>query len=106
MRTGDLYHRVTVERSTASSDGMGGQVITWNPVYTLWANVKAVRGREAEHLGRLVTVETYVVTIRYGVTVTTVDRIIWGDKTMNIRSAQDREGTRLWLTIECETGLG
>jgi SPP1 family predicted phage head-tail adaptor len=106
MKAGDLNDRVVIERSTSASDGMGGQTVTWSTLYNLWANVKAVRGREAESLGRQVTVETYLITVRYGLTITTHDRAIWSGKTMNIRSAQDREGTRRWLSIEAETGLG
>lgn len=106
MKAGDLDQRVTIQRSTATSDGMGGQVLTWATAQELWANVKSVKGREIDHFGRLVTVETYLVIVRYGHTITTVDRIVWGQKTMNILSAQDRDGDRRWLTILAETGIG
>lgn len=106
MRVGELRERITVERATTVSDGAGGQTVTWTGAYTLWANVTPVRGREQEHLGRLATVETYLITVRHGPSITTKDRILWREKALNITAAQDREGTRQWLTIEAEAGLG
>jgi SPP1 family predicted phage head-tail adaptor len=106
MKAGDLNERVTIERSTSTSDGGGGRDVTWATVYELWANVKSVRGRETTDLGRTVTAETFVINVRFGVTITTVDRAVWRGKTMEIRSAQDREGDRRWLTLETETGVG
>lgn len=104
---GELRERITIERATTTADGYGGQTVTWNPVYThkIWAKVQSVRGREEERQGRLATVETYLITVRFGISATTLDRILWRSKYFNIRAAADREGTREWLTLECEAGV-
>ena len=103
---GELGELITIERSTTASDGMGGQTVTWTTNEQTWAKVRPVRGRETEHLGRLATVETYLFVIRYGSDVSTLDRVVWNSKTFNIRSVQDRDADRRWLTLECEAGLG
>jgi SPP1 family predicted phage head-tail adaptor len=107
MNAGELRERITIERATTTSDGHGGRTVTWSPVYSngVWAKVQSVRGREEERQGRLSTVETYLVTVRFAVSVTTLDRVVWRGRTMNIRAVADREGTREWLTLECETGV-
>lgn len=107
MKAGDLTERVTVERAVTTDDGAGGQTVDWQPVPpNLWAKVRPVKGRETEDMGRRATVETYLIVIRYGPSVTTLDRLVWSGKQLNIRAAQDRDGDRRWLTLECEAGLG
>ena len=106
-RSAELSERISIERATATADGAGGQDVAWAAVYAsgVWAKVRSVRGREEERLGRLSTVETYLMTVRFGVDVEPTDRIVWRSKTLNVRAAADREGTREWLTLECEAGV-
>jgi SPP1 family predicted phage head-tail adaptor len=107
MNFGEFRERISIERATTASDGHGGQSVTWSAVYSagVWAKIQSVRGREEERHGRLSTVETYLVTVRFGIDVTTLDRIVWRGKTLNVRAAADREGTREWYTLECEVGV-
>lgn len=104
---GELRERVSIERATTTADGYGGQSVTWAAVYPsgIWAKVESVRGREDERQGRLSTVETYLITVRFGISVTTLDRVVWRGKTFNVRAAADREGTREWTVLECEAGV-
>jgi SPP1 family predicted phage head-tail adaptor len=107
VQIGELRERIAIERATTTPDSHGGQNVTWNRVYTngVWAKVQSVRGREEERQGRLSTVEAYVITVRFGISATPLDRVVWRDKTLNIRAAADREGTREWWTLECEAGV-
>lgn len=102
-----LNERVTVQRSSTVSDGAGGRTVTWAESSKQWAHVRAVRGKEEERLGRVVGVETYVVTMRYGIDVLASDRLIWDTKTLQISGpAQDRDGNKRYLTLECQVGSG
>jgi SPP1 family predicted phage head-tail adaptor len=78
-RAAELSERISIERATTTADGAGGRVVTWSAVYAsgLWAKVRSVRGREEVRLGRVSTVETYLITVRFGIDVTTLDRIVW-----------------------------
>jgi SPP1 family predicted phage head-tail adaptor len=107
MMVGEMTERILIERAATSDDGHGGQDVTWSAVYPqgIWAKVRSVRGREQELHGRVASVETFVITVRFGVDVDELDRIVWRGKTMNVRSAADREGTREWWTLECEAGV-
>lgn len=104
---GELRERISIERATTTDDGHGGQDVAWSAIYPrgIWAKVQSVRGREEERHGRLATVETYLVTVRFGIDALTTDRVVWRGKTMNIRAAADREGAREWWTLECEAGV-
>lgn len=102
---GELRERVTIQEATTVSDGAGGQTVTWADVYTVWAKVQPVRGREEDRLGRLATVETYLVIVRFAVAVTSLSRLVWRGKVLNVRSVSDRDMDREFLTCECEAGV-
>lgn len=104
---GDLRDRVTIQRETTTPDTLGGFSVSWSNLYiNIPANVRSVKGREAEIEGREMTIRTYLVTIRHGYSVTTKDRVIWGDETMAITSVENRDGQARRLTLECEVGFG
>lgn len=99
--------RIDVDAPVTAADGQGGRTVTWQSAYaSLPCRVQAVRGRETISLGRTVTVETYLVGVRYGASIGTTHRVTWGSKVMNVRSAQDRDGDRRELVLECEVGVG
>lgn len=104
---GEFQERISIERAISSPDGAGGQTIIWRARYPggIWAKVVSVRGREEERLNRLVTIETYLIIVRFSIDITTHDRIIWRGKAFNVRSVADREGDRRYLTCECESGV-
>lgn len=107
MNAAELSERITIERASTVADGYGGQTVTWSAVYPhkIWAKIRSVRGREEERQGRTATVETYLMTVRFGVSVEVTDRIVWREKYFNVRAVADREGMREWLTLECEAGV-
>ena len=106
-RIGEMRERVTIERATTVADGGGGQTVTWAAVYSsIPAKVQPVRGREGQVQGREMTVETYLVEVRHGYTITPLDRVVWGSKTLNIRTVQNRDMVYRRLVMECELGFG
>jgi SPP1 family predicted phage head-tail adaptor len=105
LTAGDMRERVVVQSMTTVADGGGGLTETWATFQTLWARVAPVSGREVEASGRLTSVETYLIYIRYRTDILTGMRIIWNGKTLNIRSVDNRDEHREFLTMECESGI-
>lgn len=102
---GELRERITIERAATADDGAGGETVSWSSYATIWAKVQPVRGREEVRLGRLSSVETYLVVIRHRTDLSELDRVVWRGKTLNIRTMQDRDMDRAFLTIEAEAGV-
>lgn len=102
---GSLRERVTIQTFTDTSDGGGGSTRTWTNLATVWANVKPVRGRETQDTGRLASLQTYLVTIRYRTGFDTTARLLWGSKYLNIRSLENRDERKKFWTMECEEGV-
>lgn len=107
VRVGRLRERVDIEDPTTVADSYGGQSVTWSATYSsVPASIVPVRGREEQQLGRERTVQTYLVTIHHGYTVTTRSRINWQGTILNIRSVENRDTRHRRLTLECESGTG
>ena len=86
MRAGRLRHRVTIERNTNSTPNDNGQVKpNWQTVYTRWAAIRPLRGKEYEEAHQMKAIETHEITLRY-VPITRKDRIRYGSRIFNIES--------------------
>ena len=105
--SGGMRERVTFQEETEASDGGGGYTMTWGNISTnptMWARVQPVRGGEAVEVGRLAALQMYLVTVRHRTDLNTGMRIVWGSKTMNIRTITNRDEKRKFLTIEAQDG--
>ena len=100
MNTGDLRHRIDVQRATAGSVGpRGGSVRTYATVHeSVPALVVQDASDEADERGRLVVNHTYTITIRYLPGLTARDRLVWGDKVLNIEAVIE-DVLKVWMTI-------
>lgn len=45
IAAGKYRHRVTLQSKAVTRDAMGGEVIVWSDVATIWARVEALTGR-------------------------------------------------------------
>lgn len=104
---GEMRDRVTISRVTTVADAGGGQAETWATLYAnIPAKVQPVRGHEQETQGRVQTVRTILVTVQYGYDITILDKLVWDGVDWNITHAENRDGSRRRLTLECEVGRG
>jgi len=100
-----MRERVTIKVNSYAKDALGANIPTVTDLATVWAQVKPVRGQEMKDIGRLASKELYLVTIRHRTDVTTDNSILWGAKLMNIRSVQNRDERKAFLSMECEAGV-
>lgn len=96
---------VEIQEAATAADGYGGQSVAWKKAFVWWADQSYTRGDEEDRIGRLASVETVLLTGRYDPRLTTSHRAVLDGKVLNIRSVQDRDGTRRRLTLACEAGV-
>lgn len=104
---GDMREKITVERAVSTPDGGGGYTRSWAPlVANEFASVIPTGGREALLNEALSAIQGYKVTLRYqsGSKVRADDRIDWNGVKMNIRSAADPLGTKVFTVIFADAG--
>jgi len=64
INAGDLTDRIVIEQATETRNAVGEPVLAWSTFATVWADVSALSGREAERYGQIVGFAGHKVTIR------------------------------------------
>lgn len=87
-----LNERVAIEKPLASSDGQGGQLITWSTVATVWAEVRTVGsgGRERASAQQPEAAAGYRVRLRCRADVDATMRLQWRSRILAIHSVHEQ----------------
>jgi SPP1 family predicted phage head-tail adaptor len=86
MKSGELRHRVVLERATTSRLPSGGTRDTWSPYATVWAAVEPIQGREFFAAQQLNAEATHRIRIRYRVGVSPKDRVTFEGRIFEIKA--------------------
>lgn len=106
-RIGELDQRVELQKEVFTSNDMGGATASWQTQATVWAQVRALTGRERFTNERLAGEGGYRVVIRNR---TDIDpqanwAILWRGLRLNILFPQDNGPRPLYLVFDCEAGV-
>lgn len=77
MRAGQMRHRITIQNFTTIELPSGSEKEVWFDVATVWAEVKAISGRELLTAGAEMSEVTLRVWLRYRADVGSASRILW-----------------------------
>lgn len=115
LQAGNLRNRVRFEQlGTPVPDGAGNETRPWATLCVRYAQIKGLpvtsASSEAVIQGRLTGTAIMTITVRRDAEtkrVTTDDRAIdVAEGTVyNIRSAEDMDGDRHWITLTCQKGV-
>ena len=98
-RIGQLDRRLTLEAPVAVSDGVGGTMVTWQPVTKLWAQVRSRLGDKRQWAEALTSEATHLIRIRRTRQLASTMRFTEGDRVFEIRSVI--EDGRHWTDCLC-----
>lgn len=102
MRAGDLDQRVTVERFTSTQDELGQPIESWAPLFTCWAAVEPLTGREYLAAQAAVSEVTARIRMRFRPWMTAQDRVIHNGTTYGIESLVDVRSGNWELVLMCK----
>ena len=102
MQAGRLDQRVTVERFTTTTDSWGQPVEKWAPMFTCWAAVEPLTGREYIAAQAAVSEVTARIRMRFRPWMTAEDRVIHNGTTYNIVSLIDVRSDHRELVLMCK----
>ena len=102
MRAGDLTERVTVERFTSTQDELGQPIEAWAPLFTCWAAVEPLTGREYLAAQAAVSEVTARIRMRFRPWMTAQDRVIHNGTTYGIESLVDVRSDHRELVLMCK----
>ena len=101
MNAGKLDQRVTVERYTSTEDELGQPIQSWAPLFTCWAAVEPLVGREYLAAQAAVSEVTARIRMRFRPWMTAQDRVIHNGTTYNIVSLIDVRSDHRELVLMC-----
>ena len=102
MKAGQLDQRVTVERFTSTEDELGQPIQTWAPLFTCWAAVEPLTGREYLAAAALVSEVTARIRMRFRPWMTAQDRVVHNGTTYGIESLVDVRSDHRELVLMCK----
>lgn len=105
MRAGRLDQKIRIEKSTETKDVVGGPVITWNTLATVFASVEPISGRELLSADQLQAEATIRVRCRYVPNVTTECRIVHKGRIIDIVFLQNIREGRAKYEILCSESV-
>jgi SPP1 family predicted phage head-tail adaptor len=89
---GRLTDRIVIEQATETRNAVGEVSLSWSTFATVWADVSALSGREAERYGQIVGFTGHKVTIRALAGVKPAMRILYaGSRTLEIGAINEYE---------------
>jgi SPP1 family predicted phage head-tail adaptor len=101
LKAGQLDQRVTIDRLQQGSDEIGQPVTTWAPVFSTWAAVEPLVGREwLASSGAQSEVSTRI-RLRYRPGVTSADRVTHEGREYEIVSVIDYKSSHRELVLMC-----
>ena len=102
MKAGQLDQRATVERLSGGVDELGQPLPdTWAPLFTCWAAVEPLAGREYLAATALLSEVTARIRMRYRPGITAADRVIHNGKVYGVTSVADVHSSRRELQLQC-----
>jgi SPP1 family predicted phage head-tail adaptor len=98
---GALRDRVQLQRRDMAPEDSGGHVTIFVPLATLWARVRALSPRAIQTADGRATEITHAVVLRYRDDVAPGDRFVCRGRLLDVRSAEDLNGRRVFLSCLC-----
>ena len=79
-----LNKRITIQTKTTTSDGFGSHNEVWANLAIVWAEINPISNKNVFEANKIDDKTTHIITIRYYTSLTTKDRIKYGDRIFNI----------------------
>lgn len=110
IRSGDLRHRVTLQRRQTGQDAAGQPVDVWDTVFSGWADVSPLSGRALMSAQVMQSAVTHEITMRYRPELASpIDsanmRILFGTRVFNIHAVLNQDERNRTVILQAEEGL-
>lgn len=105
LSAGMLREPLTFQRKQSTPDGMGGQVVTWQTLFTTRGHVAPLSGREALQAMQIEDSISHRIYIRYRSDLKPSDRVVMRGQPLQVRAVLNLEMRDRWLELPCESGV-
>lgn len=96
---GELRHPIEIQEKILTSDGSGGQIITWETKATIYAKVKQMNSYETYKHLKIEWEEAVKFIFLYYPDLEPTDRILFRDNYYNIKTIDNVNYNNIWHTV-------
>jgi len=100
MSIGEMRHRITLQRFSATINENGYEIQEWLNVKTVWALVSNLSGTDYFQAAQIQAKNTVKFTIRYLPGIDPAMRILFGDKVYSISAIDNHKYRNRYLEIK------
>lgn len=104
MQVGKLNRRIVIERQQVTEDPLGGQIVAWLTLATLWSNFRNMSGTEAIKSDAQIGTTKTSVRIRYREDIDQTCRLLHRGLIYEIESVLPDEQGREYVDLVVSTG--
>jgi SPP1 family predicted phage head-tail adaptor len=98
---GQKNQLVTIQKVTLAHDSQGGHTETWSTRARVWARERMLTGREAMQAAQVTAVLSSVWEVWFRTDISVKDRIVVGNRVLQIESVVDPTSRRAELWLGC-----
>jgi SPP1 family predicted phage head-tail adaptor len=106
MNSGDLRHKIILQKLDQQADSYGERRETWSDFMTVWASIKPVSGREFFAAEAVNSEVSHKILIRYRPGVTASMRVKYKDRYFAVSAVLDFEERHEVLQLMCRELVG
>jgi len=104
MRSGPLRHRVTFQNRVTTKDAFGQLTESWSDLFTVWASVEPISGRELLAAQQTLGEITHRIRTRYRDGITAATRVLFNGRIFDIESSINDKEKNAYLEIMAKEG--
>jgi len=102
-----LRHRITIQQPTITRGDRGAEVLAWNDVAVVYADIRTVGGQEQVLASQLeVATLLHTITIRYRTDITPKMRVKWGGRVFGVEAIVESDNRMRVLNLSCRELVG
>ena len=105
MEMGLLRHRVDIQQRTGTLDTFGQAVQTWTTLFTVWASIEDISGKELLASMAINSEISTHIYIRYRAGITAANRVLYQGTAYNIQAVVDATGRKRELHLMCSKNI-
>ncbi len=110
IRAGQLRNRITIQQRVTQQDAAGQPVDSWVTLFTCWADVSPLTGRELLAAAAVQSSVTHAITVRYRPEFAVPKdvarmRVVFSGRYFNIHAALNQDERNRVVILRSEEGL-
>ena len=105
MEVGLFRHRIAIQQRDATKDAYGQAAQTWTTLYTTWAGIEDISGKELIAAMAINSELSTHIFMRWRAGISSANRILYQGIIYNIQAVVDPTGRKRELHIMCARNL-